>query len=201
MKRSVFFIPLMITVMLSAVLGGCSKPHEADRAAAGAAMQAGRQAGADRYAPAEFAAARNLWDASEAQVNEKKYEEAKQGFIDARIAFEKAANAVEAGKTAMIPEAAAAVAALEEGWKTLEVIAKRTEHKMGKKKLWETDRNSFLEGLKAAKERVNADPAGAKEEAGRLARFLDIYGEYFKRLTARPKRPSAALKRENTSED
>jgi len=46
------------------------------------------------------------------------------------------------------------MATVEEGWKNLEVIAKKSESKMGKKKLWEADLKSFLESLKAAKEMV-----------------------------------------------
>jgi len=182
-------------------LSGCSKPHEAEKAAARAAMEAGRWAGADRYAPADFAEARKLWVASEALVNEKKYQEAKQGYIEAKIAFEKATDAVEAGKRAMIPEAAAAVAALEEGWRNLEVIVKRAEHKMEKKKLWEADLKNFLEDLKAAKEMVNTDPAEAKEKAGQLSRFIDTYGEYFKRLTTNPGKSPATRKKAGARED
>ena len=200
MKRFLFFVSLMM-VMVAAVFSGCSKPPEAEKAAAKAAMEASRSAGADRYAPEDFAEARKLWVASEAQVKEKKYEEAKQSYIEAKIAFEKAADAVEAGKTAMIPEAAAAVAALEEGWRNLEVIAKRAEHKMGKKKLWEADLKNFLEGLKAAKEMVNADPAGAKAKADQMTRFIDTYGEYFKHLAANQKKPPAPRKKASTSED
>jgi hypothetical protein len=201
MKRSVFFVSLMMTVMAALVFNGCSKPHEAEKAAARTAMEASRSAGADRYAPEDFAEARKLWVASEAQVKEKKYQEAKQGYIEARIAFEKAGDAVEAGKRAMIPEAAAAVAALEEGWRNLEVIAKRVEPKMGKTKLWEADLKNFREGLKAAKEMVNADPAGAKAKADQLTRFIDTYGEYFKRLTVNPGKPPATRKKATTAEE
>ena len=40
------------------------------------------------------------------------------------------------------------------------VIVKKAESRMRKRKLWQADRKSFLEGLKAAREMVNTDPAG-----------------------------------------
>lgn len=129
-KRSFFLLSLMMTVMLAAMFSGCSKPYEAEKAAARAAMEASRSAGADRYAPADFAAAQRLCDASEVQVKEKKYQDAKQGYSDAKIAFEKATGSAEANKIALLPEAAAAVSALEEGWKNLEAIEKNAESKM-----------------------------------------------------------------------
>jgi hypothetical protein len=74
------------------------------------------------------------------------------------------------------------------------VLAKKSESKMGKKKLQEADLKSFLEGLKAAKERVATDPAGAKANADQLKRFIDTYEEYFKQLAAKPGKPPATGK-------
>ncbi|HLE17924.1 MAG TPA: hypothetical protein VI728_06535 [Syntrophales bacterium] len=61
----------MTVLMLTMLCIGCARPPKAEKAAAKTAMDAALSAGADKYAAADFAAARELWDASEAQVNEK----------------------------------------------------------------------------------------------------------------------------------
>src|SRR5450759_557332 len=164
----------MLVFALAVVFSSCAKPPEADKSAAKAAMDSAVSAGADKYAATDFEAAKNLWDTSETQMTEKKYKEAKQGYIDAKAAFEKAAGAGEAGKKAMTDEANAAVASLEEGWKNLEATAKKIEKNMkDKKDAWTADAKTFAEGLKATKDMVAADPAGAKTKAGELKSILD----------------------------
>ena len=192
---------LMTALMLTLVFIGCARPPQAEKAAAKTAMDAALSAGADKYAAADFAAARELWDASEAQVNEKKYDEAKKGYIDARTAFEKAAGSVEAGKKAMTAEAEAAVARLEEGWVKLEAAEKKIEKKLEKKNLWEIDAKTFVEGLKAAKDMITADPAGAKAKADTLKPFLDSYGAVFEQLAAAPAKTKGTKKKARTVED
>jgi len=89
-----------------------------------------------KNAAADFDAAKKIWDASEALVTEKKFGGAKQGYIDAKGFFEKAAAGVEAGKNSFTEQATAAVAGLEAGWKDLEAAAMRVENKMEKKEVW-----------------------------------------------------------------
>jgi len=197
-KRSVL---LMTVLMLTMLCIGCARPPKAEKAAAKTAMDAALSAGADKYAAADFAAARELWDASEAQVNEKKYDEAKKCYIEARAAFEKAAGGVEAGKKAMTAEAEAAVARLEEGWMKLEAVAKKIEKKLEKKNLWEIDSKTFAEGLKAAKDMITADPAGAKAKADTLKPFLDSYGAVFEQMAAAPAKTKVTKKKARTVED
>ncbi|MDO8722604.1 MAG: hypothetical protein Q7J31_10335 [Syntrophales bacterium] len=192
---------LMTVLMLTLVFIGCARPPQAEKAAAKTAMDAALSAGADKYAAADFAAARKLWDTSEAQVKEKKYDEAKKGYIDARTAFEKAAGGVEAGKKAMTAEAEAAVARMEEGWMKLEAVAKKIEKKLEKKALWDIDAKTFVEGLKAAKGMITADPAGAKAKADTLKPFLDSYGAVFEQLAAAPAKNRGTKKKASTVED
>ena len=115
MKHFKYSVSLMMVLALALVFIGCAKPPEAEQKAAKAAMDAAVSAGADKYAAADLDAAKKVWDAAEAQVKDKKYKEAKQGYVDAKAAFEKAAGAVAAGKKAVTDEATAAVAAVEEG--------------------------------------------------------------------------------------
>ena len=125
MKRFKFSVSFMMVLALVLVFIGCSKPPEAEPKAAQAAMDAAVSAGADKYAAADLDAAKKVWEAAEAQVKEKKYKEAKQGYMDAKAAFEKAAGAVEAGKKAVADEATAALAAVEEAWKGVDAAAKK----------------------------------------------------------------------------
>lgn len=183
-KQAVSFITVLA---LALVFIGCSKPPEEEKAAAKAAMDAALKAGADKYAAADFKIAKGLWDKSEAQVNEKKYSEAKQGYTDAKAAFQKASAAVAAGKKAVTDEVTAAVAAMEDSWKNLEASAKKLKKKMkDKKDEWTADAKAFEEKIKAVKDAVAADPAGAKAKTGELKTLVDKWEAAFKELAAAP---------------
>ena len=187
MKRYNYLVSLMVVLSLAFVFTGCAKPPDAEKSAAKTAMDAAASAGADKYAATDFAAAKTLWDTAESQMTDKKYKEAKQGYIDAKAAFEKAAGGVEAGKKAMTDEANAAVASLEDGWKNLEAIAKKVEKKMkDKKDAWDADTKAFAEGLKTTKDMIAADPAGVKAKAGELKTIIDKWDATFKELAAAP---------------
>lgn len=187
MKHFKFSVSFMMVLALVLVFIGCSKPPEAEQKAAQAAMDAAVSAGADKYAAADLDAAKKVWEAAEAQVKEKKYKEAKQGYVDAKAAFEKAAGAVAAGKKAVADEATAALAAVEEGWKGVEAAAKKVEKKLkDKKEAWTADAKAFGENLKAAKEMIAADAVAAKAKAGELKGVIEKWEAAFKELAAAP---------------
>jgi hypothetical protein len=187
MKHFKYVVSFMLVFALALVFIGCAKPPEAEKSAAKAAMDAAVAASADKYAAADFSAAKALWDTAEAKMNEKKYDEAKQGYINAKPAFEKAAGAAVAGKKALTDEVTAALAGLEEGWKTLAASAKNVEKKMKDKKAdWVVDVKAFEDGLKATKDMIATDPAGAKARAGELKTILDRWDAAFKELAAAP---------------
>lgn len=200
MKNLKWLVAAMTILSLTGMFSGCAQPPEAERSAAKMAMDAALSAHADKYATAEFDAARKIWDASEVQMKEKKYQEAKQGYSDAKGAFEKSAGSVEAGKKAFTDQAVAAVAGIEEGWKQLEAAAKKFENKIEKKGLWESDVKTFREGLKAAQDMVGTDPAGATAKAGQLKMFLVSYGAIFKQTAAAPVKPQKSGKRARDKE-
>jgi len=178
------------------VLAGCAKAPDEEKAAAKAAMDAALAAGADKYAAADLTAAKSQWDTAESQMNDKKYKEAKQGYIDAKAAFEKAKAGVEAGKKAMADEANAAITSLENGWNDLAATEKKLEKNMkDKKETWEADAKTVGEGLKAAKDTVANDPAGAKEKVGELKAILDKWDAAFKEMTVAPAKPEAPKKK------
>ena len=187
MKHFKFSVSFMMVLALVLVFIGCSKPPEAEQKAAQAAMDAAVSAGADKYAAADLDAAKKLREAAEAQVKEKKYKEAKQGYVDAKTGFEKAAGAVAAGKKVVADEATAALAAVEAAWKGTEEAAKKVEKKLkDKKEAWTADAKAFGENLKAAKEMIAADAVAAKAKAGELKGVIEKWEAAFKELAAAP---------------
>jgi hypothetical protein len=196
MKHLRYLVSLLLVLSLSLVFIGCASAPEAEQKAAKAAMDAAVAAGADKYAVADLQAAKKLWETAEAQVKEKKYKEAKQNYVDAKAAFEKAAGAVAAGKKAATDAANSAVAALEEGWKSIEDSVKKIEKKMkDKKEAWEADAKSFLDGLKASKDMIASDPLGAKTKAGELKAAVEKWEAAFKEMAAAPAKPEAKPKK------
>ncbi len=190
MKHLKHVVSLMMVLALALVFIGCAKPPDEEKSAAKAAMDAAAAAGADKYAATDFKAAKGLWDKAEAQMTEKKYSEAKQGYVDAKAAFQKAAAAVDAGKKAVTAEVTAAVAALEESWKNVDAAAKKFKKKMkDKKDAWAADVKAFEEKLKATKDMIAADPAGAKAKTGELKAIVDKWDAAFKELAAAPAKP------------
>jgi chromosome segregation ATPase len=178
-------LPLVLALAL--VVIGCGTPPEAEKAAAKTAMDQAIAANAGKYAAADFDAAMKIWTASEAQMNDKKYEEAQKGYIAAKAAFEKATAAAAAGKKTMTDEANAAVASLEEGWKNLEADAKKLEKKLKEQKeAWEADAKSFADSLKAAKDSIPTDPGGVKKKAAELKATIDKWEASFKELASAP---------------
>ncbi len=110
MKHFKYSVACLMVLTLVMVFISCAKPPEAEQKAAKDAMDAAVSAGADKYAAADLDAAKKSFDTAEAQVKDKKYKEAKEGYVAAKAAFEKAAGAVAAGKKAVADEATAAIA-------------------------------------------------------------------------------------------
>jgi hypothetical protein len=146
MKKMKCFVLLMVVLAFALVVFGCGKPPEAEQKAALAAKDAAVAAGADKYAVADLDEANKLWEAAEAQVKDKKYDEAKKGYVDAKAAFEKAAGAVEAGKKALATSHGCRDRN-RAAWKTLQAVVKKAEKALKDKKAdWEADAQSFEEG-------------------------------------------------------
>jgi hypothetical protein len=85
------------------------------------------------------------------------------------------------------------VAKLEEGWMNLEITAKKVEKKMkDKKDAWVADSKTFVDGLKATKDMIATDLAGAKAKSGELKSILEKWDAAFKELASAPAKPEAA---------
>ncbi len=187
------FIFVILALLL--VLAGCAQPPEADRQAAKGAMDAAVSGGADKYAVSDLDAAKKIWETAESQMNEKKYKEARQSYIEAKAAFEKAGGAVAAGKKAASDEAGTVLASIEAAWKKLEAKTKTMAKQMKNKKGdWVADSQAFTEGLAKAKEMIAADPAGAKPKLDELKAMVDKWDDILKKMAAAPAK-SPATKR------
>ena len=194
-KLSLF---VLVVFGLGMVLAGCSKPPEAEKEAAKKAMDAAISVGANQYASADLEAARKVWDTAESQMKEKKYKEAKQGYIDAKAAFEKAAAAVEAGKKAVADQANAALKTLEEEWEKLRVTANKMEKKLkAKKQAWTADAKAIGEGLAKSKEMIGSAPAEAKAKLDGLKTMIDRWETTFREMAKSPSKPKATKKKKS----
>ncbi len=201
MKNGRLFGLIFVVFALLLVLAGCANPPEVEKQAAKGAMDAAVSAGADKYAVADLGAAKKVWATAESQMNEKqyyvlpKYKEAKQSYIEAKAAFEKAGGAVQAGKKAASDQASAALASIEEAWKKLEATAQKMAKQMkDKKEAWAADSKAATEGLAKAKEMIAADPAGAKAKLDELKAMSAKWDNTFKEMAAAPAKAPAAKK-------
>jgi len=196
MKKVKLSVFVLVVLALGMSLTGCSKPPETEREAAKKAMDAAISAGADKYAMADLEAAKKVWDTAEFQMKEKEYKEAKQGYIDAKAAFDRAAVAVEAGKKAFTEQADAGLKALEGAWKKLGTTAKKMEKKLKEKKTaWTTDSKAINEGLGKAKEMIAASPAEAKAKLDDLKAMIDKWENTFKTMPTATTKPKQAKKK------
>ena len=192
MKHVRLSVSLLVVLALTLVFMGCAKPPEAEKQAAKAAMDAAISAGADKYASDSLDAAKKIWDTAESQMKEKKYEDAKKSYIDATIAFKKAA--MDAGKKAAAEQANAALATVEESWKNVEATAKKMGKKLKDKEAWTADAKAISEGLGKAKEMIAANPFQAKTKLDELKTMVDKWENTFKEMTTAPAKPKATKK-------
>jgi hypothetical protein len=184
-----------MVLALLLVLAGCAQPPEVEKQAAKGAMDAAVSGGADKYAVANLDAAKKLWETAESQMNEKKYKEAKQSYIEAKAGFEKAGAAVEAGKKAASDEANLILTSTEAAWKKLEAKAKKMAKQMKNKKgAWLADSKAFTEDLSKAKEMIIADPAGARPKLDELKAMVDKWDNILKEMAVAPAKSPAAKK-------
>lgn len=190
-KLSVSLFAFMM-LLLAMTWAGCSKPPEAEKEAARKAMENAISAGADTYTPAETEAAKKAWEMAELQMNEKKYKEAKQGYIEARASWEKAAGAIEAGKKVVADQTKETLTALEKAWKKLGTTSKKFEKKLKeKKKVWMADAKTIEEGFAKAKEMMVQAPLEAKAKLEELKPLIGKWENTFKEMTkAKPKAKS-----------
>ncbi len=192
MKQSRFSVSLCIVLVLTLVFMGCAKPPEAEKQAAKSAMEAAISAGADKYATDNLNEAKKIWDTAESQLKEKKYEEAKKSYINAKTAFENAA--MEAGKKAAADQATDALAILEKSWKNIETTAKKMGKNLKNKEAWMADAKGISEGLGNAKKMIATNPSQAKAQLDELKSVVDKWEKKFKEMVSVPAKPGPSKK-------
>ena len=193
MKHVRLSVSVCVVLALTLAFMGCAKPPETEKQAAKAAMDSAISAGADKYATDSLDAAKKIWYTAESQMKEKKYEEAKKSYINAKSAFEKIA--VEAEEKAAADQANAALAAVQKSWKNVEATAKKIGKKLKDKQAWTADAKAISEGLGKAKEMIAANPSQAKVKLDELKTMVDKWENTFKEMATAPAKPKTTTKK------
>ncbi len=193
-RLSVF---VLVVFALGMVVASCSKPPEAEKEAARKAMDAAVSAGADQYASADLEAAKKIWDTAESQMKEEKYKQAKESYIGAKAAFEKATAAVETGKKAAADQANAEKESAKKAMDTaLSAGADKypSADSEAANKLWDTAesqmkeekykqaKESYIEAKAAFEKAAVAVEAGKKATADLAKATLKTLEEEWKKL-------------------
>ena len=205
-KLSVFVLVVFALGMISV---SCSKPPEAEKAAAKKAMDAAFSAGADKYASADLEAANKVWDTAESRLKEEKYNEAKESYIGAKAAFEKAAAAAEAGRNAAGDQANAAkeaakkatdgaISAGADKYASADLAAARrawdTAESQMKERMYKEAKESYSDAKAAFEKAAAAVEAGKKAAADQAKAALKTLEEKLKKLRVTAKKMEKKLK-------
>ena len=205
-KLSVF---VLVVFALGMIWVSCSKPPEAEKAAAKKAMDAAFSAGADKYASADLEAANKVWDTAESRMKEEKYKEAKESYIGAKAAFEKAAAAAEAGRKAAADQANAAkeaakkamdgaISAGADKYASADLDAARrawdTAESQMKERMYKEAKESYSDAKAAFEKAAAAVEAGKKAAADQAKAALKTLEEKLKKLRVTAKKMEKKLK-------
>ena len=184
-------VPLLASVSLLTL--ACTSPPEAEKRAADAAVSAATAAGADKYAPSEFAAMTAAVKKAEYDMSNKAYKKAKASYEAVKDlaekgtkAAEKAAAAAAAEKAAATADAEKQIADLEGRWKELQGQAEAAGKKLkaDQKAAWDTDAKGVAEALEGARVAVAIDAAAAKAKLASIPAVLDKWAADLAALAA-----------------
>lgn len=179
-------VPLVVAVAVASL--GCARPPAAEKAVAEQAVSAAKAAAADRYAPEDLAAATTALSQAEAQMETKKYSEAKTAYDKVKELADKAANSAKAGKAAMKAEVEQQLASAETRWREVDgkIKAAATKLKAEQKQAANADAKSVAEALQGAETGIGDDPLAAKDKLATVAATLDKWEAELKALPATP---------------
>jgi len=184
-------VPLLAAVSL--LTFACASPPEAEKRAADAAVSAATAAGADKYAPSEFAAMTAAVKKAEYEMSNKAYKKARASYEVVKDLAEKATKAAEKAATAAAAEKAAAtaeaekqIADLEGRWKELQGQAEAAGKKLkaDQKAAWDTDAKGVAETLEGARAAIATDAAAAKAKLASIPAVLDKWAADLAALAA-----------------
>jgi hypothetical protein len=179
---------VFLLVLILSGFNGCAKAPDAEQSAAQTALATATKEMAEQYASVEMEAGKRLLAVADAKMNEKKFAEAKVGYLAAREAFEIAVKDTVAAKQALTQEANAMLSALEAEWKAIEenIAAAEAEMTDQIKEAWTADAATFAEGLQIAKDMAVNDAANAKAKITELSELADKWKNEIQNLTASP---------------
>jgi len=185
-------VPLLAAVSLLTL--ACTSPPEGEKRAADAAVSAATAAGADKYAPSEFAAMTAAVKKAEYEMSNKAYKKAKASYEAVtdlaekatKAAAEKAATVAAAEKAAATADAEKQIADLEGRWKELQGQAEAAGKKLkaDQKAAWDTDAKGVAEALEGARAAVAIDAAAAKAKLASIPAVLDKWAADLAALAA-----------------
>ena len=168
---------------------------ETEKAATKAAMDAAVSSDAEKYAAADLNAARKIWEIAESQMKDEKFTEAKKSYAAAKAYFDRATANVEEGRKMAAAEANEAIANLEKAWENVKVAANNVKKKMKDKDMrddWAAFTKTFPDDMKATRDKIVTDPAGAKANVDELMSIIERWDSAFKELSAAPATNKAA---------
>lgn len=180
----------VITISLTFIFTGCTKPPEAEKKAAIDAMAKAVAEGSEKYSAVDFNEAKNLFNNAESKMKSKTYDEAKKLYLDSRAAYNRAIDNVEQGKKAMLEENKRLIGSYNMRLKELQKSAKKYLYKMkaNLKKEWNEASKNTTETLKKIKENNAADPAESRSKLDELKDMLDKWETKFQELSPKTRK-------------
>jgi hypothetical protein len=174
---------------VSVLTAACASPPETEKKAADAAVSAANAAGAEKFAPSEFAAMTAALRKAEAEMSSKSYKEAKASYETTKDLADKAARAAEAGKAAARAEAEKLLADLEARWRDLQAKAEAATRslKAQEKVVWDAAGVAIGAAFTEARATVATDAAAAKSRLATIPAQLDKWEAGVTALASAPK--------------
>jgi hypothetical protein len=178
-------------VIAALVLAGCTTPPTAERAVAEDAVKAARAAGAEQYAPGEFALAIRALKAAAAHMDAHKYREAKALYEQVPSLSGIAARAAGRGKTAQRAGVDQQLTGAERRWQALEGRLKATAATLtpDRRQAAAADRRIVIETLQLVRNLAGDDPEVARDRLTAVTTLLDQWEAELKAPRAPARKP------------
>jgi hypothetical protein len=186
-RRAIVFL-LFISAL---VLAGCTTPPKAERAVAEDAVNAARAAGAEQYAPGEFALAIRALEAAAAQMDAHRYREAKALYEQVPSLSDKTARAAGRGKATQRAGVEQQLTGAERRWQALEgrLKAATVTLKPDRRQAATSARRIMIETLQLVRSLASDDPEVARDRLTVVTAMLDQWEAELKAPRASAKKP------------
>ena len=180
---------LCLLATVSVFMVACASPPEAEKKAADAAVSTANAAGAEKFAPSEFAAMTAALKKAESEMSNKAYKEAKASYAATKDLADKAARAAEAGKAAAKADAEKQLGALEARWTDLQAKAEAATRglKVSERTLWDAAGVAIGAAFTEARATIATDAALAKAKLAAIPAQLDKWEAGVTALASAPK--------------